>query len=307
MTVNKGVLLIDVDSTIPNLALMKISAYYKKKGEDVGFGIKNPKYVYASCVFKKNKHKLDGLQFFFPYATIDYGGSGYDLFKKLPDEIDRQTPDYDLYPGCDRYYGFTTRGCIRHCYFCIVPEKEGCFKRLYESPKDCLDNIIGLKNMNRFNKIEFMDNNILADKRWFMDLTDELINNYPDFSVDFNQGLDIRLMDNDIARQLKRLKPITCWKFAFDDIRYKDDVIKGIKILNDNGVNTRSKVMFYVYVHSDEQFYDALNRCNILKENKATPYIMLNQDVEHSKRMKDLKRWCRPWLFWATEFNEYKR
>ena len=305
--ISDGVLLIDVDSTIPNLALMKLSSYYKSKGVDVGFHIKDPEFIYASCIFKKNKHNLDSLQFFYPNAKIDCGGSGFDLHKKLPIEIDRMTPDYDLYPECDRYYGFTTRGCIRNCYFCIVHKKEGSFHRLYNTPKECLDNIIGFRNIGKFNKIEFMDNNILADKQWFLDLTDELISNYPDMSVDFNQDLDIRLLDHDIAKQLKKLKPITCWKFAFDNTDYTREVLKGIEILNDNHINTRNKVMFYVYVHSDEQFDNALGRCNLLRQYNVTPYVMLNQDVEHTKRMKTLKRWCRPWIFWSTDFEKYRR
>ena len=69
-------LLIDVDSVIPNLALMHISTWKKGMGNEVGFSIPEPDEVYASCVFKKNKHLVDGLQFFYPKARIDVGGGG---------------------------------------------------------------------------------------------------------------------------------------------------------------------------------------------------------------------------------------
>ena len=69
-----GILLIDVDSKIPNLALMKISTVYKNMGYKVGFNVSDPEYIYASCVFKKNKHKLDGLEYLYPNAIIDNGG-----------------------------------------------------------------------------------------------------------------------------------------------------------------------------------------------------------------------------------------
>lgn len=297
------VLLIDVDSTIPNLALMKVSAYHKSLGDEVGFHISDPDKVYASVIFKKNRHLVDGLKFLYPDAELDIGGSGYDLAKKLPDCIEQMSPDYDLYPECDRYYGFTTRGCIRNCPFCIVPIKEGKFKKLYEKTFDALWNITSGMD-GRFDKIEFMDNNILANKNWFYRLCKAVEGKY---LVDFNQGLDIRLMDDDVATHLAKLKPITCWKFAFDNIAYKDAVLKGIDILNRNGVCVRNKVFFYVYVDSDKDFYDALNRCMILKEHGATPYVMLNQDVKHTRRMKELKRWCRPWIFWSINFEDYTR
>ena len=300
-----NVLLVDVDSVIPNLALMKISAYHKSIGDNVGFNISEPDKIYVSIIFEKHKHWADGLQFYYPGIDIDIGGSGYDLTKKLPDYIDEQTPDYDLYPDCDRYYGFTTRGCIRNCYFCIVRKKEGQFKRIYDSVYDALSNITGdaFYIQSRFNKIEFMDNNILADKTWFNELCKYLIR--LNWKVDFNQGLDIRLIDDETARNLSKLKPINCWKFAFDDMTYKSEVERGIKILNDNGVSVRNSVMFYVYCDGDQHFNDALERCKILKKCGATPYIMLNQNTEHTERMKDLKRWCRPWIFWSTDFQNY--
>ena len=147
-----------------------------------------------------------------------------------------------------------------------------------------------------------MDNNILANKNWFYRLCKEVEGK---FLVDFNQGLDIRLTDDDVAQHLAKLRPITCWKFAFDNMDYKNAVIEGIDTLNRNGVNVRNKVFFYVYVDSDKDFYDALQRCNILKQHGATPYVMLNQDVKHTRRMKELKRWCRPWIFWSIDIDQY--
>lgn len=79
-----GTLLVDVDSTIPNLALMHISTWKKEQGQQVGFNIPDPAEVYASCVFDWNRHKTDGLRFLYPEAKIDIGGGGIDLRKNLP-------------------------------------------------------------------------------------------------------------------------------------------------------------------------------------------------------------------------------
>lgn len=295
-----NVLLIDADSTIPNLALMKISAYHKAIGDTVGFNVEDPDKVYCSIIFKKNRHMADGLRFLYPNADIDIGGSGYDLKKTLPEYIESMTPDYSIYPDNKSYYGFTSRGCIRHCPFCIVHDKEGGFRRIFGDVDSALRSIMGNHELT---EMTFLDNNILADRDWFIELCNTLHSRFPKMKVDFNQGLDIRLIDDESARALSKLRPITKWKFAFDMMSYKDKVLKGIEILN-RYIKVRSMVLFYVYVDGDYQIPDAVARCRILKENGATAYAMLNLDVEHTKRMKTFKRWTRPWLFWSCDFDE---
>lgn len=289
------VLLIDIDSVIPNLALMHISTWKKQGGDTVGFTVSDPDEVFASCVFKKNKHLADGLPFYYPNAKIDIGGAGYDIKKNLPDEVNHLMPDYSIYPDCDYDLGFTSRGCNRNCYFCIVPRKEGKFK-INQHPSEFHD--------PSHKKIVLMDNNILLDKDWFFEVTDWILDN--NLKVDFNQGLDIRLMDNDIARRIRALRPVGKWHFAFDSMDYKDYVIQGIQMLNRAGVSVRNLCNWYVYMHNDAQYEDALERCNILRENKALPYIMVNRDVPRTQRMTDLKRWTRPQIFFSIPFNEYK-
>lgn len=290
-------LLIDIDSTIPNLALMHISTWKKQEGyEQVGFNVKDPDEVYASCIFHKNRHLTDGLGFYYPDAKIDIGGSGVDLQKTLPEEVNLMMPDYTLYPDCDYDLGFTTRGCNRNCYFCIVPKKEGKF-HINQHPSEFHD--------PSHKKVVLMDNNVLLDKDWFMEITDYFIEN--NMKVDFNQGLDIRLMDNDIARRIKELKPIDRWHFAFDSMNYRDEVERGIEMLKEARIDVRNKVTWYVYLHDDRSYGDALERCNILRQHNALPYIMVNRDAERTQRMTDLKRWTRPQIFFTTPFSEYCR
>ena len=113
------ILIIDIDSRIPNLALKKVELYYTRLGEKVAWNM--PIYaaiadkVYVSCVFSKNRHLAEEWE-----GRAEIGGSGYSLSKELPPEIEAVRPKIN--------FGFTTRGCIRNCPFCIVPEKEGKFR-----------------------------------------------------------------------------------------------------------------------------------------------------------------------------------
>ena len=77
-------LLIDIDSAIPNLALMHISTWKKGLGNEVGFGIEEPDEVFASIVFNRNKHAADGLRFLYPNAKIDIGGGGMTCTRRCP-------------------------------------------------------------------------------------------------------------------------------------------------------------------------------------------------------------------------------
>ena len=138
------VLIIDIDSRIPNLALKKIEKYYLDKGDEVLWNIPLAKdivdKVYVSCVFTKNKNKCN-----FWEGMGDIGGSGYSLEINLPLEIEAVKPRIN--------YGFTTRGCIRNCKFCIVPKKEGKIR----IEGELLDLWDGYSK-----KVIVMDNNILA-------------------------------------------------------------------------------------------------------------------------------------------------
>lgn len=291
---NKKTLLVDVDSTIPNLALMHISAWKKAEGHEVGFGITDPDEIYASVVFDWNRHKLDGLRFLYPDATIDRGGSGVSLSKRLPAEVDLMMPDYSLYPDCDFDVGFTTRGCVRNCPFCVVPRKEGRFK-VVQHPREFHD--------PSHRGVMLLDNNILADKGWFFEVTDWIISQ--GMKVDFNQGLDLRLMDRDVAKRIRELSRMTTWRFAFDSLDYTDEVIDGIRMLQNAGVKVRSSSLVYVYVDSDDDFDSALERLRILRGLDAMPYVMLNRNSRITPRMRALKRWTRPQIFYSTEWEGY--
>ena len=298
------VLLIDIDSKIPNLALMKISAYHKKAGDIVGLNfLEDPDKAYISVIFKKNRDKAVSsafnLRLTYPNIDIDIGGPGYDLKKGLPPEIEDSQPDYNLYPGIDYSLGFTTRGCIRRCPFCIVPIKEGRLTRVRS--------IEEIHNPAH-SQIKLLDNNVLADKDNFRHIAEYVINN--NLKLDISQGLDARLLDEETAQLLAKIKPMCCFVFAFDSLKYKAQVLRAIQLLKDAGVNVRGAVQFYVYCDNSQTgeygIKSALERCQILKEAGTNPYVMLNIDQEPTADMKHLKRWAnRKAIFWTSDFKDY--
>lgn len=297
---SKNVLLVNVDSIIPNLALMKLSAYHKVRGDNVGFNISDPDIVYSSIVFDWNKHKSDGLHMIYPDAVIDIGGQGYCLDKKIdiPEVYggDLIKPDYSLYPHMDYDLGFTTRGCVRNCYFCNVCQLEGTFK-VVQHPSEFHD--------PEHNNAVYLDNNVLLDKGWFMEVTDWAIS--AGMGVDFSQGFDIRLVDEDIAGRITDMKYWKSFKFAYDDKKYTDELVRGVELLYDSGFRFKNNAIVYVYMHNDDHFQDALDRCNLLREIGATPFVMINMNTKRTQRMIDLKRWCIPMAFWAYTFEEYQK
>lgn len=289
------VLLVQVDGKLPNLALMKLSSWHKAQGDQVGFHISDPERVYVSVIFKKNRDNAKGIARLYPDAEVIFGGPGYDLKTELPEEIEFAVPDYSIYPDLDFSMGFTTRGCIRNCYFCIVPEKEGILTR-WQHPKDF--------HNPAFKKIMLLDNNWLADKEWFMETSQWIIDNQLAL---IENGMDIRLLTDDIAERLSQLKFFKKIQFAYDDESDGQAVYDGIQILKKHGINVRHMVHFYVYINSSDDLESGLARCRQLKEWGTSAFVMFNMDAPRSEEIKHLQRWAnRKWLFWKIDFKDYK-
>jgi hypothetical protein len=283
--------LVNVDSKIPNLALMKISAYHKKLGDKVE--IYDPLFskvdrIYASKVFNFSND--------YPYFPQDgteiiKGGSGYDLKNKLPNEIESIEPDYDIY-SCNYAVGFTTRGCIRNCKFCVVPEKEGKTREV----GDIYDFWRGQEHLMLF------DNNLTSLPDKFEITCKQLIKEK--VKVDFSQGLDIRLVNADMANLLSKVR---LWKqihFAFDHIKLESQVRRGIEVLNQNGVKSH-KLMFYVLIGFDSTPEEDLYRVELLKNLKVDPFVMkFNKNDEYQK---NFARWVNhKAIFKTVAWKDYK-
>jgi len=200
------ILLIDVDSRLPNFALMKLSRYYKEQGRRVILGykdccLKGPEAVYASAVFHNHgtDQRISKLCRYYG-ESLTLGGSGVDLHRRLPDNIENISPDYDLYPELgDRAIGFLTRGCPFRCAFCIVPTKEG-------QPHQ-VSNLDALLAGRR--KLILLDDNILSHPN-AVDLLEEMASRH--IQVNFTQTLDFRMLDR---RKAALLRQIRCSNLRF--------------------------------------------------------------------------------------------
>lgn len=260
------VLLMDLDITnrrkpSPNLALMKLSAYHKSRGDEVylNFPLQKPDITYASCVFTWNIKRKPSV----PDSAI-VGGSGIDLKAELTPEAEHIMPDYGLYPNVaplwkDASIGFTSRGCIRRCPWCIVPEKEGSIKpwtRIYEFWD------------RRHRKIVLLDNNLLAAPNWRQTMEDLIAEG---LKVDFNQGLDIRLLNEENLDYLKQVKTEEL-RFAFDHIGYEKVVREGIELLLANGLGSRKLSFYFLHGFSDDDM--CVERLKILASYNVEVYPM---------------------------------
>ena len=200
--------LLDVDGhNFPNLALMKLSAYHKAKGDKVEwYSIFAEKYdiLYMAKVFT---HTEDYGLIISNADKIIKGGTGYDIHSRLPEEAEKIVPDYSIYPFIDSKtaYGFLTRGCIRKCAWCIVPKKEGMVQPYQDVDEIAVD--------GRTNLI-LMDNNILAAGEYGLQQLEKIAER--GYKVDFNQAMDARLVTDEIAKLMSRIKWINYIRFGCD-------------------------------------------------------------------------------------------
>lgn len=305
--------LIDVDGhNFPNLPLMKLSAWHKKQGDYVEWY--QPLFsghmdrVYMSKVFSFTP----GYEYFVDADEIVKGGSGYcielvdgkevyhaERDRQLPYDVEHIYPDYSLYPDLTRNtaFGFLTRGCPRGCGFCHVATKEGGRSH---KVSDLSEFWRGQKN------IMLCDPNILACPD-HMDLLQQLIDSKA--KVNFNQGLDIRLVNDRNIELLKRIR-LDGIHFAFDRWQDKDIIEPRLRAFAEKtGFNrSRGRVMVYILTNFDTTIEQDLYRIQLCRELNFSPYPMI-YDKEHADPIyRKIQRWCNNFIFWTCPtFEEYNR
>ena len=260
----------------PNLALMKIFAWHKSQGDSVEWYLDlAEKYydrVYSSKVFT-----FTGVDPSLTKRAI-LGGTGYGLFDSLPNEIENASPDYSLYPDFKYALGFITRGCVRRCEWCVVPRKEGGIRW---TGKHCADIADGRKG------IVLLDNNFLAWDGSDFEL-EEIA--FRKFRIDFNQGLDARLVTLANAKLLANVKWIKhTMRFSCDTPAMREHVKHAVGMIRGFGF----KGYFTCYVLVGENINDAFETCEFLRGLKVDPFAQAFIDYTGRRtRTKEQKDFC---------------
>lgn len=311
--------LIDVDGhNYPNIALMKISAYHKAKGDSAEwwFGdFVHYDIVYMSKVFS-NEYSPDIPEPINADKVIK-GGTGYaihlengiEVFDKsknnaLPYEMEHIYPDYSLYPEYtkDTAYGFLTRGCPYgeiHKY-CHVGKKEGCAAL---KVADLSEFWHGQKN------IVLCDPNILACKDW-RELFQQLIDSKA--KIDFNQGLDAKLLTQEKAEMLAQMK-LDLPHFAMDTMKDIEFVKSGLKLYADaykkyhnEKWNWRNAKVFCL-TNFDTTHEQDMERIKAIQECECWPYVMIYNKPSAPKITKHLQRYTNNAILYSkvNSFDEY--
>lgn len=291
---NIGVLA--VDSNYPNLALMKISAWHKARGDNVEWY--NPLCSYDKVYMAKVFSFTPDYGYYVNADQVEKGGTGNDIKKVLLPEIDRMIPDYDLY-NVDKNlaYGFLTRGCPNHCKWCVVPKKEGNIATYMDIEEIAVN---GRKN------IILMDNNILASDYGLQQI-EKIIS--MGVRVDFNQGLDARLVTDDIARLLARVKWIKRIRFGCDTPGQIAECERATALIDKYGY--KGEYFFYCILLKD--FKEAFERVNHWKKKggRFLPHCQPYRDLNNPRQIipqwqKDLAGWAdKKWIFRSCEFKDF--
>lgn len=243
----------DSDKTrFPNLALMKLAAWHRSRGDEVEWFLPIRPYdrVYSSKVFSWTEEDA-----YLPAHAIK-GGTGRSLEETLPDAIEHICPAYDIYPAPPDYsLGFLTRGCPRACAWCVVPAKEGPIREHAR-----------FEEFVRHKSVRFLDNNVLAHPHGLREIERLAAT---DIKVDFNQGLDARLVCEATARLLSRLRWTRYIRFACDTASQMGDVEEAVSRLRAAGGRYRE---YFAYVLIADDVEDAVERVEFLRALKVTPF-----------------------------------
>lgn len=254
----------------PPLGLLKLAVYHRNVGSKVHLvrGLQDnlefePDLIEITSLFTYSWREVhEAIKYYrmtYPRAKYRVGGIYASLMpnrilKKFPfaeihkglyPEAEPLMPAYDLLENVGRWKDwdasilFTSRGCIRRCPFCVVPRLEGRIRSVVSD--------VSKSVYPGHRRIILWDNNFLASPDW-----KKIIKSLLDtgLAVDFNQGLDARLMDEEKASHLADL-PMSIVRMAYDRLEDKKSVEKAVHLLSDNGVRKRAMLFYTLFNYYD--------------------------------------------------------
>lgn len=306
----RDVRITQLDGKLPNLALMRLSAWHRECGDRVHYHrsttrqLGEPEYgaVYGSAIFSFSAERVERFRRNFPEAIVGGTGSGSNM--TLDEIVPTQFVglDYSPWKSFTASLGFTQRGCRLSCKFCVVPTKEG--KPRAESTIDQIWRGPGYpKNLH------LLDNDFFgqAEDEWRARIEEIKAGG---FRVCFNQGINIRAITPDTAAALasveyrddgfKRRRLYTAWDNMKDEGRF----FAGVDMLADAGVPPRH-LMAYMLVgfFKGETMESIQYRFNRMASLGIRPYPMVYGDRPDLKRFQ---RWAVTGLYRSLPFADYR-
>lgn len=315
-----------IDGKLPNLALMKLAHWHRAQGHDVFFTrrvcreLMEPDYdrVYGSAIFSHSANKVEQFRKEFPGAVL--GGTWNVLEPRTIEEYlgvsEYESYDYSIYPKFVASIGFTQRGCRLKCKFCVVPVKEG-------KPRS-INTIADIWRGEPWPKhLHLLDNDFFGQPRdqWQARLHEIRSG---DFKVCLNQGINVRLIDDEAAEALasvryyddsfKARRLYTAW----DNLKDEKVFMRGVDRLEQAGVPARH-VMAYMLIGFDpkETWERLFHRFNKMVARGIRPYPMIygdrnrtlplggtNQRIGH-RTLAEFQRWVVRKSYNFIPFEEY--
>jgi hypothetical protein len=296
-----------LDGTLPNLALMRLSDAHKAMGDEVRFyrspyrHLDEPRYmrVYGSAIFKFSAQQVNRLQAEFPEAII--GGTGTSSSLTVDEYVQGWAGlDYDLYPDFTASIGFTQRGCRLSCKFCVVPGKEG-------RPREESTIAEIWRGEGHPKHIHLLDNDFFGGPAWRERISEIREGG---FKVSFTQGINVRAMTDEVAAALatveyrdnhfRERRLYTAW----DNLKDEEIFFRGVDTLERHGIPAKH-LRAYMLVGFDkrETWERIFHRFHRMVERGVEPYPMpFDQERRDLKRFQ---RWAVTGLYRAVPFESY--
>jgi len=315
--------LTQLDGKLPNLALMRLSAWHRALGDEVHYyrtasrGLFEPAYdkVYGSAIFDFSAEKVARFRSEFPEAIV--GGTGSGSSVTVEDIVPGQFTalDYSHWPAFTASLGFTQRGCRFNCGFCVVPAKEG--------KPQVAATIADIWRGEPWPKhLHLLDNDFFGQPKtaWKARLSEVREGG---FDVCFNQGVNVRVVTDEIAAELasvrfrdnefKVRRLYTAWDSLGDEALF----MRGVDRLKAAGIGL-SAVLAYMLVGYDpaETWADIFHRFDAMVARKIKPYPMIYGDrtrrpppgglaVPPHLRLMDFQRWVVTAIYRKVAFADY--
>jgi hypothetical protein len=324
-----------LDGTLPNLALMKLSAWHRAQGDAVVFtraahrgfdDVAGYDRVYGSAIFSRTAPRVARFRAEFPDAIV---GGTWDITNNqtIEELIGNDTfdgLDYAAWEGdrkdgktaFEASIGFTARGCRLKCGFCVVPKKEGKPR----SVKSLWDIWRGEPWPRH---LHLLDNDFFGQEQWRERIKEA---RYGNFKICLNQGINTRLINEEAAEalasvdyrddQFRQKRIYTAW----DNIGDERVFFKGVDTLELVGIPPRHLLAYMLIGYDRRETWERLlYRFERMRERGIMVYPMVYGDKNRNlplggctlrighRTLGEFQRWVIGRYYQVSSFDAFER